>query len=600
MAGRRTVTSDSLPKMASKSAAKAEREEPSLQGVELSQNMFILKNLRNFLEYDVNGDGVISYQEMKAILKQSTVNFTERDLRTVLKQADRDGDGSVCFDEYLELAQKLSEIQNKTKVKTSRIARAYLDPILFAQYVTVFESAAGEDGTVDLAELQELMQKHNLKVNEDRLKYVMKEFDENDSGTLELDEFLILLVKGLGVKKRKVGPDHCPASQLREEGWVIGELKRANYDCASLREAGFTPAQLMDVCTARELLNGGVPARQLLAAGWDCKGAREIVLDIDRDAGCCRVALDQDPSNVPVKVAIRHLAPDLDTNTAATRLTQEKVDLRTDQALAEAIEACAQATSSLCSSTAREAMRQTGGTYHQDMAQLREDLGRRLTRLEQRIEAMDEAMLRGERQDPGFREASCGSKENIQQKVVKDLKSQLDQRLTHLASQVEDVARSQCALQADLQSLASKVQRPMDAGDYDMALRKLTSNMEDIRSLIASPVSPRRGSRASSPSGPAGHPGPPGGLGSTAVQSRPCREAHEARPQPASPNAAVACAKCGSAFAADANFCRRCGAPRPGAPGAPGGWPQVAQVTTSPCLVDGSHASLGSFQWQMR
>lgn len=275
MAGRRTVTSDSLPKMASKSAARAEREEPSLQGVELSQNMFILKNLRNFLEYDVNGDGVISYQEMKAILKQSTVNFTERDLRTVLKQADRDGDGSVCFDEYLELAQKLSEIQNKTKVKSSRIARAYLDPILFAQYVAVFESAAGDDGTVDLAELQELMQKHNLKVNEDRLKNVMKEFDENDSGSLELDEFLILLVKGLGVKKRKVGPEHCPASQLREEGWVIGELKRANYDCASLREAGFTPAQLMDVCTARELLSGGVPARQLLAAGWDCKGARE-------------------------------------------------------------------------------------------------------------------------------------------------------------------------------------------------------------------------------------------------------------------------------------------------------------------------------------
>lgn len=338
---------------------------------------------------------------------------------------------------------------------------------------------------------------------------------------------------------------------------------------------------------------------RVVLQGRSESGQRGIVLDIDRDAGCCRVALDQDPSNVPVKVAIRHLAPDLDTNTVATRLTQEKVDLRTDQALAEAIEACAQATSSLCSSTAREAMRQTlGGTYHQDMAQLREDLGRRLTRLEQRIEAMDEAMLRGERQAPVRRSAPDSPEENIQQKVVKDLKSQLDQRLTHLASQVEDVARSQCALQADLQSLASKVQRPMDAGDYDMALRKLTSNMEDIRSLIASPVSPRRGSRASSPSGPAGHPGPPGGLGSTAsVQSRPCREAHEARPQPASPNAAVACAKCGSAFAADANFFRRCGAPRPGAPG---GRPQVVQVTTSPCLVDGSHASLGSFQWQMR
>lgn len=269
------MTSDSLPKLGSKSVARVEREEPSLQGVELSQNMFILKNLRNFLEYDVNGDGVISFQEMKAVLKQSTVGLTERDLRTVLKQADHDGDGSVCFDEYLGLAQRLSEIQNKTKVKGSRIARAYLDPILYAQYVQIFESAAGDDGTVSLSELQELLQKNNMKVNEDRLRSVMKELDENDSGSLELDEFLILLVKGIGVKKRKVGPDHCSASHLREEGWVIGELKKASYDCAALREAGFTPAQLMDVCTAKELLNGGVPARQLLAAGWDCKLARE-------------------------------------------------------------------------------------------------------------------------------------------------------------------------------------------------------------------------------------------------------------------------------------------------------------------------------------
>lgn len=312
-------------------------------------------------------------------------------------------------------------------------------------------------------------------------------------------------------------------------------------------------------------------------------GQRGIVLDIDRDAGCCRVALDENPS-VPVKVAIRHLAPDLDTYVATARYTQEKVDLRTDQALAEAIEACAQATSSLCSSTAREASKTMGGRYHQDVAQLREELGRRLTRLEQRIEAMDEAM-RGERFSAPVRQLSDSPEENVQQKVVKELKSQLDQRLTHLACQVEDVARSQNALQADLQSLASKVQRPMDAGDYEMALRKLTSNMEDIRSLIASPVSPRRGSRASSP-------GPPGPGSFVGQSSRPWHEA--------SPNAA-ACAKCGSAFAADANFCRRCGAPRPGGPGRP-----AAQATTSPCLVGSvgsvgtGHASPGSFKWQMR
>ena len=54
----------------------------------------------------------------------------------------------------------------------------------------------------------------------------------------------------MGVKRRKaasrpgghasqqVGPEHCSAGQLREEGWALGELKKACYDCAALREVG--------------------------------------------------------------------------------------------------------------------------------------------------------------------------------------------------------------------------------------------------------------------------------------------------------------------------------------------------------------------------
>lgn len=271
----RTRTTTANLKLDSKShSVRAEKEEASLQSVELSENMFIQKHLRNFLEYDVNGDGVISLQEMKAVLKQSTVGSTERDLRAVLKEVDENEDGSVCFREYLRLAQNLSEKENKTKVKSSRITRAYFDPVQFAQNAQLFQDVADKDGRVNPANLQEFLQQKEIKFSEDRLKTVMKELEEAENG-LELDEFMLLLVKALGAKRRKVGPEHCPASQLREEGWAIGELKKVHYDCAALREAGFTPAQLMDVCTAKELLQGGVPVHQLLSAGWDCRLARE-------------------------------------------------------------------------------------------------------------------------------------------------------------------------------------------------------------------------------------------------------------------------------------------------------------------------------------
>eukprot|EP00913_Durusdinium_trenchii_P012533 g11768.t2 len=110
------------------------------------------------------------------------------------------------------------------------------------------------------------------------------------------------------------------------------------------------------------------------------EGTRGVVLDIDRDAGCCKVAFDENPS-VPAKVAIR--LPSLD----------KLLDVRSDEALAEVIEACAQATSSFCSSTVREALARTAAPQFEkeQISQLSEQLSRRMTRLEQRMEAMDEA-----------------------------------------------------------------------------------------------------------------------------------------------------------------------------------------------------------------
>jgi len=313
---------------------------------------------------------------------------------------------------------------------------------------------------------------------------------------------------------------------------------------------------------------------------------RGIVLDIDRDAGCCRVALDENPS-VPAKVAIRHLSPDLDTYVSTARYSQEKIDVRTDQALAEAIEACAQATSSFCSSTVREALAKSVVGRHDKVSQLSEQLQRRMARLEQRMEAIDEALRSHDppqeqlQRREKSREATRLPTENLaeeiklmQQQVMKELRSQLDHRLGHLAGQVEDVARIQSQLQSDLQALATKMQRqPLDNGDYEAALRKLTNNMEDIRSLIASPVqiSPRRGT--SPTSSPVPHP-----MATISPRSW---------PEP-SPTTAAICRLCQSPFPADANFCRKCGHRREHLS------PQAA------CHVATGAASPSSFSWTRR
>ncbi|CAK9020988.1 unnamed protein product [Durusdinium trenchii] len=314
------------------------------------------------------------------------------------------------------------------------------------------------------------------------------------------------------------------------------------------------------------------------------EGTRGVVLDIDRDAGCCKVAFDENPS-VPAKVAIRHLSPDLDSYRSTLWYSQDKLlDVRSDEALAEAIEACAQATSSFCSSTVREALARTAAPQFEkeQISQLSEQLSRRMTRLEQRMEAMDEA-FRSREEVPHLREREKEELWSEQKRVMQDLRLQLEQRLGHLTGQVEDVTRLQSQLQADVQSLASKVPRQPEA-DYESALRKLTSNMEDIRSLMASPVqtSPRRSSQASSP--------PPGHMSTIATSPRTWSE----------PLPSVTCRTCQSTFPPDANFCRKCGCSRRSAlgPVPPGERGERERSPSSQAIRLGS--SPRGFSWQLR
>ncbi|CAE7845414.1 unnamed protein product [Symbiodinium necroappetens] len=606
----RTSTVNSSVSTLSVAKAKSDCQEVYLQGVELSQNMFVLKHLRNFHEYDKTGAGTISIPEMKAVLRTTTIGLTERDLKSVLKQVDADGDGSVSFSEYLRLAQKLVEMQNKTKGKSSRIPRMYLEPAALKQYTDLFEGAAGEDGAISLNQLQEFLQQHKMAISEERLTSIMKEVDDDESGVLELDEFLILLIKALGIKRRKVGPEQNPASQLRQEGWALGELKKVGYDCAALREAGFSAADLMDVCTARELFLGGVPVPELLAAGWDCRhakdlsmalavgsrvvvldgrhfegfrsGSRGTVIDVDRESGCCRVAFDDSPS-VPVKVAIRHLGAEVSGGgsrvpvfaRAGKELCAED---QAGDALGEAIRACAEATTSLCAASMMEvvAVRQDMRTLDKDLPSS-EQLAARMSRLEQRVQALDEGLgrtLPKERVEAkladrisrleqlqvsqpildkvGFGGAAAAEAlaEDMrqQQRALQDLKSQFERSLSQLAEQLQEVVRSQSRLQTEIHSQA----RPHVEPGYSSALRTLTGNVEDLKSLMEhSPLHGRTRIDGQSPG--TGGAASPQTLRPTASPAASSTGAFHFT------SAQAFCVKCGSQHAADEIFCRKCG-----------------------------------------
>ncbi|CAE7371343.1 Tnnc2 [Symbiodinium natans] len=271
--------------------------------------MFVLKHLRNFHEYDTKGAGTISIPEMKAVLRTTTIGLTERELKTVLKQVDADGDGSALwlawFMSGIACMKPVKAIVKPDCAKLQSCSPAVLECHLL--YTDLFEGAAGEDGAVSLGQLQDFLQQHKMSVSEDRLTSIMKEVDDDDSGVLELDEFLMMLVKAAGIGRaaedrlRLCRAAGGMAQEVHGRGKLSMLCLRAVVRLASAQQISWTFAPcarqgLLSFGTviqadefsldgqARELASGGVPGTdvidvimhpQIAAAGWDCRHAKE-------------------------------------------------------------------------------------------------------------------------------------------------------------------------------------------------------------------------------------------------------------------------------------------------------------------------------------
>lgn len=235
----------------------------------------ILRYLGIFRKYDESGDGNISPSELKQALEAQGIQLSTSEFAGFLAEVDSDGDGDVGFPEFCELAKKLFAFYVKEKSKLGRIPRAYLNPQQYDQYAAIFREYAGEDGILERSELQQFFTKYSISVSPERLSGIMSEVDDDNSGTLGETEFLILLVKALGVKKRKIGPSQCDLKLLTDEGWSIVEIKRAGYECKEFIESGYSVAELLSIFAVPDFAKAGVPFSDMIATGWDCHRCKE-------------------------------------------------------------------------------------------------------------------------------------------------------------------------------------------------------------------------------------------------------------------------------------------------------------------------------------
>ena len=83
-----------------------------VEGVRLNHRLSNFQNFPNFIKLTIHfqdGSGTITTKELLPILRSIGQNPTEDEILNLVIEYDVNGDGTIDFDEFLEMMQKVSK-----------------------------------------------------------------------------------------------------------------------------------------------------------------------------------------------------------------------------------------------------------------------------------------------------------------------------------------------------------------------------------------------------------------------------------------------------------------------------------------------------------
>ncbi|CAI5455975.1 unnamed protein product [Caenorhabditis angaria] len=122
-----------------------------------------------FREFDLNGDGFIQREELRAVMQKMNQSPTEEELDAMFRSADKDNDGNIDFTEFLV------------------IARA--NPISLTLRAVFDELDVDGDGYITRSELRTAFQRMGHSLSDQDIKAIYKHVDQNNDGRINFDEF---------------------------------------------------------------------------------------------------------------------------------------------------------------------------------------------------------------------------------------------------------------------------------------------------------------------------------------------------------------------------------------------------------------------------
>ncbi|XP_059616245.1 calmodulin-A-like isoform X3 [Phlebotomus argentipes] len=130
-----------------------------------------------FMLFDKDEDGTITMAELGVVMRSLGQRPTETELRDMVNEVDQDGNGTIEFNEFLQMMSK--KIKNADGEDELREAFRVFDK--------------NNDGLISSSELRHVMTNLGEKLSEEEVDDMIKEADLDGDGMVNYNEFVMIL-----------------------------------------------------------------------------------------------------------------------------------------------------------------------------------------------------------------------------------------------------------------------------------------------------------------------------------------------------------------------------------------------------------------------
>jgi len=143
-----------------------------------------------FENMDQSKDGLVTIAEMRKALNNAGQDYTTKDIQRLIKKVDKNGDGRLAWEEFLEMMKPTYKSDETVKrVEGKEATSEEYDEAM--QAFKMFDK--NNDGIINLEELKTAMKALNLETDPEKVEELFKDLDKDKSGNIDYIEFVNLL-----------------------------------------------------------------------------------------------------------------------------------------------------------------------------------------------------------------------------------------------------------------------------------------------------------------------------------------------------------------------------------------------------------------------